>query len=255
MPEQSPKPEHKQLVWTPELVARFWNEVSNSRLSELSFSRIGGKSLYIAIKHLLPPQDGTILDFGAGDGDFLEILCSMGHRAAAYEPAEERASQIRQRLRDYPSFLGSIGEKDQKAYDLLIMAEVIEHILDEQFDETLTHMASLVKKDRIVVVTTPNNEDLDLSSSFCPASGLWFHRWQHVRSFTPDSLCTTMERFGFDKVALHKLEFDSRHFVPYDPIWCEGDIQPPPAYLRAIRQNRDAYWGGENNMLFIGKKR
>ena len=56
----------KRIQWTAELVTRFWNQVSKTRLNEYSFAKQAGKSLVILIKHLLRPSD-KILDFGAGD--------------------------------------------------------------------------------------------------------------------------------------------------------------------------------------------
>jgi len=54
----------------------------------MSFSKQGGRSLIIAVDHLLP-RDGSILDFGAGDGDLAQFLCERGLRAAAYETSGE----------------------------------------------------------------------------------------------------------------------------------------------------------------------
>ena len=136
------------------------------------------------------------------------------------------------------------------------MVEVIEHILDEQLDETLGRLAALTKPAGTLVVTTPNNEDLDLGMAYCPVSNLLFHRWQHVRSFTRETLCAVLDRFGFDEVVTHHVSFDDAIYCPTDPIWGQPDPEAPlPDYITKLRRNEQARIGNENTLLYIGRKR
>jgi SAM-dependent methyltransferase len=252
---QDTTPPPRRLQWTPELVERFWTGMAGTRLTEMSFSKQAGRSLVLAIEHLLP-EDGTILDFGAGDGHLIRLLCERGQRAAAYEPSSGRASNLEARLRDCPGFAGTRGPDTGECFDMVIMAEVIEHILDEDFEPTLSRLARLVRPAGVLVVTTPNNEDLELAMAYCPVSNLLFHRWQHVRSFTAESLATALSLAGFDEIVTHRVEFNDALYVPSDPLWGGAAAGVPlPWHLSEIRANRPATAGSESNLLYIGVRR
>lgn len=245
-------PEH--LVWTPELVDRFWNAVAQTRLVEMSFMRTGGLSLLVMIDHLLKPES-RILDFGAGDGDFVRALCQRGFQAAAYEPSRARTENLWAKLNGTPGFLGVVGPEDEAAFDVVVMTEVIEHVLDEQIDGCLRRIASLVKVGGLLVVTTPNNEDLELSMVYCPYSNKLLHRWQHVRSFTPESLRSLLSGYGFQEVVTHRLAFQPDLFFPFDRCWGNGMPEVShPSYLQEIRANRPASIASGSNILCICRR-
>jgi hypothetical protein len=46
-----------------------------------------------------------------------------------------------------------------------------------------------------VVATAPNGEELVLERVRCPDCGATFHRWQHQRALTPESLAALFGRF------------------------------------------------------------
>src|SRR5690349_12307481 len=125
--------EPHRLQWTPQLVQQFWDGFAQTQLVAFSFASQGGRSLIVAVDHLLP-RNGSILDFGAGDGSLIEFMSERGLKAAAYEPSENRLRALRSTLSCCTGFLGSVTNDDQQAFDAVIVAEVLEHILDEQLD-------------------------------------------------------------------------------------------------------------------------
>jgi hypothetical protein len=60
---------------------------------------------------------------------------------------------------------------------------------------------------------TPNRENLDESIVFCPDCGAAFHRWQHVRSWTPKSIILTMQNSGFQTVHVNETNFKISSFL------------------------------------------
>lgn len=244
----------QRIHWTPELVARFWNGTSQTRLTAFNFSLQAGRSVIVALDHLLP-RDGRILDFGAGDGDLVRLMCERGLRTAAYEPSEGRAQTLSQRLESRPGFLGVVGPESREEFDFVMMAEVIEHVLDKEFDSCLKRLKALTRLGGILAVTTPNNEDLDLGMAYCPVSNTLFHRWQHVRSFTADSLSGLLSRYGFEEIVTHQLEFNDALYVPYDSLWGTPEsAENPPSHIIELRANRSVRIGGEANLLYIGRR-
>ncbi|MSP37440.1 MAG: class I SAM-dependent methyltransferase [Deltaproteobacteria bacterium] len=244
----------QRLVWTPELVSRFWAGVAQTRLTEYDFAKQGGKSVIIAVEHHLP-KSGKILDFGAGNGELVELLLERGYFAAAYEPSTERIGEWTTRLRDRKGFLGVVGSHSDEKFDVILMTEVIEHILEDEFDRTLRRVQALLKKRGILIVTTPNNEDLELDMAYCPVSNLLYHRWQHVRSFTTESLTSCLRQYEIDPIAVHRVNFQADYYVPFDRNWAGHRFVPEmPEYLVAMRKDISTCVGNEARLLYIGQK-
>jgi 2-polyprenyl-3-methyl-5-hydroxy-6-metoxy-1,4-benzoquinol methylase len=201
----------KPIQWTPELVERFWSGVSRTRLSHLSFSRSAAPYLIELIGVHLKPQ-GRHLDFGAGDGDLVRALIGKGYATAACEPVGVRSARIPLDIAHHPKYLGLIKDDSPDRFDVVLMIEVIEHILDEELDGALKKVRSLLADGGTLIVTTPNSEDLELSSAYCPNCDTLFHRWQHVRSFTPESLAALFFAHGFECLFLHQVDFSDSRF-------------------------------------------
>ena len=135
------------------------------------------------------------------------------------------------------------------------MAEVIEHVLDEELDSVLKRVAALTKTGGLLVVTTPNDEDLELGMSYCPVSNVVFHRWQHVRSFTDTSLSELLARAGFEALAVHRLSFDNDLFLPFDAAASANGAVSMPDYLVSIRRNESVAISHQSNLLYVGRKK
>lgn len=202
------------LTWTPELVARFWSALSQTRLLELAFSKLAGPYLFMLVRQYLS-ENGRHLDFGAGDGDFTHLLVDRGIATAAFEPSAARQAVIWSRLNNRsPPFLGCIGPDYRGApFDVIFMFEVVEHILDDSLDDTFALLQRLLAPEGQLIITTPNNEDLELASVVDPRGEVLFHRWQHVRSLTRQSLSDLLERFGFSLIVTHEIEISDRVFA------------------------------------------
>jgi hypothetical protein len=112
-------------------------------------------------------------------------------------------------------FLGVIGPDSHDVFDVVFLIEVIEHILEEDFQPALERLRAFVAPHGRIIVSTPNNEDLALGSTYCPVCNQLFHRWQHVRSFTPELLEKTFEQYGFRRRFLGLVDF-SEDWPVYD---------------------------------------
>lgn len=251
-----------RIDWTRKIVNDFWDGVSRTRLTELSFSRtVGGKLLEFVGPYV--PPGARCLDFGAGDGSLVRLLVQRGCQAAAYEPSPERRGQILDAsLESNPKFLGFVGPEDENSFDVLIAAEVIEHVLDDEIEEVMATFHRYLRPGGTLIVTTPNNEDLDLGSCYCPVSGVFFHRWQHVRSFSAESLDGLLQRAGFRRVADHRVDFssygelhekylqlahDARHLRRLGPLYplVKRFLQKPAAQELRV--------GAQTHLIYIGR--
>ena len=129
---------------------------------------------------------GRVLDFGCGDGKFLNRLKARGWKTYGIEPSSDAAFRKHQRLTDVPQ---------DRSFDFVVLNHVLEHLLDPL--DTLRQMAGSLRDGGLLFVSTPRLDTLpehrDLK--YC-LSG---HR--HVMSFSETCLRGLLARAGFGSIA------------------------------------------------------
>ncbi len=204
----------EQLSWTPALVNRLWDAVAESRLGELAFGKLAGPYVLMAAKRYLR-HGARHLDFGAGDGHFARHLVNDGFPTAAFEPSPSRQAAIAANMGTSNLFLGCIGPDYRgPAFEVIFMLEVIEHILEEALPDVFELLDRLLAPDGLLIISTPNREDLELNAAVDPRDKVMFHRWQHVRSVSAESLTELLSRFGFAPIITNEIEFSDVVFGP-----------------------------------------
>jgi SAM-dependent methyltransferase len=207
----------RKFNWTPERVQKFWTAVSNSPLAEIGFSRQAGRQLFELIKPYLP-EKGAIVDYGAGPGYFSRILLDAGYRVGIYEPSGGLPSDL---VEDSRVNILSPGVMNAE-FDALVCLETIEHIIDEEFDDFIDRINGFLRPGGVLILSTPNDEDLARSAVYSVDADSFFHPWQHVRSFTVMQLINLLEENGFHKRAVGLADFS-----------CDIDVQTEVRALRA----------------------
>lgn len=175
----------KNLVWTSDKVRQYWNAVGSSELDKLAFSRVAGKQFLERVKPYLPETAKTVVDFGAGAGHFSEYLADAGYEVRIFEPSKDI---VMPKLLERSNVSWVDPDNPGEPADILFCLEAIEHIIEEELDSFFTRMKALVKPGGTIVISTPHNEILETAKVYCVESDTFFHPWQHVRSFTRQSL-------------------------------------------------------------------
>lgn len=194
------------LQWTPQLVDKFWDLFALSPLTMLSFAKQVSSELVNVVAAKIP-NGGKILDFGAGDGDLAEALLRSGYSVAVYEPSGKRAETALKRLGKYSEFLGTVPPNSTKQFDIVCAFEVLEHILPNDVASTLSRIGRFLTSDGCFVGSVPRNENLLSRQCICPQCGIMFHRWQHMRSFTEETLASFLREGKFAEVRIEQAEF------------------------------------------------
>jgi len=199
-----PAYEPHEVDWTEEKVGRVWEYyASNPSYRGQYFSAHSGGAIVKRVEREVGLRGRRVLDFGCGRGDLLAHLFSGGVAATGLEFERASAAETEARFEGEPLFQGiEVAEKlpsglQDAAFDRVLLVEVVEHLLDDQIEATLTEVGRLLAPGGRVVVTTVNEEDLEASKVPCPDCGAIFHRWQHQRSFTSGSLASMFEGGGF----------------------------------------------------------
>ncbi|MGB0383313.1 MAG: class I SAM-dependent methyltransferase [Ardenticatenaceae bacterium] len=199
---KDPQPWH-EIVWTPAKAELFWNYVAQNAVSENTyFSKLAGPSVISNVKRHIQLK-GRIVDYGCGTGLFMEHLLKENISCEGMDFSLNSINIVTSKFKNNLLFRGvhhitSLPTSiDDESVDIVFFLETIEHVLPDDLAPTLKEIHRILRPGGYVIVTTPNSENLDLSQVICADCGAVFHRWQHVRSFMPESLSHLMDEFGF----------------------------------------------------------
>lgn len=187
-----------EIEWSPERVRRFWDYMgSTPGFENLYFARKAGSALikYVASRIRI----GTAVDIGCGRGDLLHFLLDRGYQAYGTDQSQASVDAVNARFEENPRFRGAVvGTALPDAIaDTVFMLEVVEHMDDAALVQALHDARRILKPGGHLVLTTPNDEDLQSAKRMCPECGAVFHQMQHVRSWTAETLSQFLSKLGF----------------------------------------------------------
>ncbi len=206
--------------WTEERVGRFWDwHNAQPHSQNRYFSLMAGRAItnLLTATHLL---HGNVLDFGCGTGDLLALLLERSSACHGVDHSPESVARVNQRFQGHPRWRGASPLKGQQtqypdgSFDLITLIETLEHIPAEQSVPLLAELKRLLKPGGTVFVTTPFAEDLDQEQVYCPFCETAFHRWQHVRSFSVESMGQWLSANGWQSVLCKNIDLNQFESSP-----------------------------------------
>lgn len=190
------------------MIARYWAFTAEKPDNYFSFQV--SESVVAQFRDKLKNCE-TVADYGAGPGYLVESLLAIGKPCAAIEFSQFGADALKKKLDGHRHFLGAWTIDQAKSlptkFDAVFLTEVVEHLYDADLTECLSAIRNILTPNGLLLLTTPNDEDLSLQFIMSPETGRVFHRWQHVRSWTADSLSRTVRQNGFDVVHAEAIDF------------------------------------------------
>lgn len=191
----------KKIVWNSSNVAFFWDTyLRRSNKAQVWMSEGSGEAISRRMKRMLPraffSSSKTICDWGCGKGKFGKKLALRSHRVFGLDQTEV-IENIQHSVPNFTAIDDSRVIKNQEV-DLVYAIEVIEHIIDSEIHQTFLEWRRILKRNGYLVITTPNDENLDENSIVCPNCKTSFHSVQHVRTLNAESLTTLMNKNGFE---------------------------------------------------------
>jgi len=143
------------------------------------------------IRSLVANNSTRVLDFGAGSGQLVAQLRTMGLQADGLEFSAE-ARRYCENVRGF-GLLADLREVKDAQYDFVSMIEVIEHLTELQ--STLSELHRVLAPGGTLLVTTPNLEGYRARME----KGYWHEACKkfHLFLFTEDSLRFQLGQAGF----------------------------------------------------------
>lgn len=213
------------IIWTADRLERFWDYQSQRPSASQNYFSAGHGHWIVkrTLRYFRPKKNTTssckVLDLGCGAGYLLRHLTeqttfpvdlfgadfSSGslEKAKSTWPTEKTCPRF-EHVDRYPMTF------HESFFDLVYSIEVVEHLDDDMLSSMLKEANRILRPGGIFVVTTPNSEDLERLQTFCPNCESIFHVWQHVRSWTAESLTAEIESRGFLKIYCEPTILESR---------------------------------------------
>lgn len=204
---------YHEVNWSLDKLQRFWDFLARDEVSQsIYFARIWGKTVlqYVRRKMTL---SGKIVDCGCGTGYLLKELLDHGFTAYGIDGSEKSIKETVLRCKNYKNFLGAeVADLQQLSFkdndvDCVFLLEVLEHLDESYADCVLKEFKRVIKPGGKLIITVPNDENLDMYKVACPECGCVFHRMQHIKSFNELKLKSLIESYGFEVLLCEQLNF------------------------------------------------
>lgn len=208
------QPNLHPVVWTNEKIGQFHNNVDllikNGKMANNYFSYKSGIALLNFFNKMQRFNEKSILDYGCGPGHFINLLLTRFKPKVVYgfdlsdesiKICNERNATI-QRYGGGRSGLECKYESDM--FDVILLIEVVEHVDDNTLSYIFQQCYRMLKKNGVLLISTPNKEVLEESIQVCPDCGCYFHSVQHVRNWSGSSLSKYLAKENFCDIKFYE---------------------------------------------------
>ncbi|MBI1287209.1 MAG: methyltransferase domain-containing protein [Flavobacteriales bacterium] len=148
--------------------------------------------------------DKTVLDYGAGSGDFSNYLQQSGWSVSAFEP-DPNARGLIEKKNPSINLVNTLNEISEASLSVITLWHVLEHV--HRLDETLDEFKRILKPNGNLIIAVPNHTSYDAK--------VYREGWaaydlpRHLYHFNPKTIEPLLKQVGFELVAFKPMWFDS----------------------------------------------
>ena len=119
------------------------------------------RNRYAMARRMVEPYaGGRLLDYGCGDGTFLAMVHDLFPHATGAEIDRSRVEDCQTRLHDFPAISFALisdlaRPEHDRAYDVVLCTEVLEHCMDDAVEAALDDFARTVSPTGRVIISVP----------------------------------------------------------------------------------------------------
>ena len=187
----------------------------------------------------LNESKGSLLDIGAGTGDFLLVAKDNGWKSIGIEPSEKARTIAKSKGVELKSRL---SEFENHSFDVITMWHVLEHVpnLDEQIQE----LKRLVKPNGSIFIAVPNFKSYDANyyKEFWAAYDVPRHLWH----FSKTAIEKLFAKEDLELVKILPMKFDSFYVSLLSEKYKTGKMNYLKAFSIGLKSNLKA----KNNFEF-----
>lgn len=175
----------------------------------------------------------SVLDFGAGTGDFLKICKNNNWQVLGIEPsAEARENAVKKGVHLKESLLDITNQK----FDVITLWHVLEHV--ENLKNTIKVLKSLLQPEGRIVVAVPNYKSYD--AAFYKEHWAAYDVPRHLWHFSQKSIHKLFLEAEMIVEETLPMKFDSYYVSLLSEKYKTGKSNPIKAFYRGFLSNRSA---------------
>lgn len=192
-------------------------------------------------------EEKTILDVGAGTGDFLKVCKNDGWKITGIEPSEKARDFAKNK--NIP-LLKEISETENKQFDVITLWHVLEHI--PNLVEYIQYLKKLLKPNGVLIIAVPNHKSYDAAyyKDYWAAFDVPRHLWHFSK--TSISKLFSMVDMNIEKIL--PMKFDSYYVSLLSEKYKTKKSKPIKAFFIGFTSNLKAKRSGEySSLIYIIK--
>jgi 2-polyprenyl-3-methyl-5-hydroxy-6-metoxy-1,4-benzoquinol methylase len=181
----------------------------------------------------LQKEKGSILDVGAGTGDFLSVAKKDGWKTIGVEPSA-KAKKIA--LEKGVSFVNETNELASHSFDVITMWHVLEHV--PNLEEQIKELKRLLKPSGSLIVAVPNHKSYDAQyyKSYWAAYDVPIHFWH----FSKKAIKELFSREDMELKKILPMKFDSFYVSLLSEKYKNGKMNFIKAFYIGLKSNMKA---------------
>ena len=194
-------------------------------------------------------EEKTILDVGAGTGDFLKVCKTGGWKITGIEPSDK--------AREYAEsknivLYENLNQVENNQFDVITLWHVLEHI--PNLVEYIKQLKKLLKPNGVLIIAVPNHKSFDAKhyKEFWAAYDVPRHLWHFSK--TAISKLFSLVDMNVEKIL--PMKFDSYYVSLLSENYKTKKSRPFNAFFIGLQSNLKAKRNGEySSLIYIIKNR
>ena len=182
------------------------------------------------------PNKGSILDIGAGTGEFLSVARQDGWKTIGVEPSDKAKAIAKNKG---VSFVEQTSELESHSFDVISMWHVLEHVPD--LNQQIKELKRLIKPTGTLIIAVPNFNSFDAKHyrNFWAAYDVPIHLWH----FSKTAIKKLFAKENLDLVKVLPMKFDSFYVSLLSEKYKTGKMNFIKAFYIGLKSN----WKGNQN--------
>jgi len=247
----SPRPDDENLSKYYESEDYISHSNSNKSLFDKIYQFVRNYTLRRKIKLInsFDSEEKTLLDIGAGTGEFLFKCHKDGWKIEGVEP-----SMIARKLAEEKTgtkLKTQISELGTQRYDVITMWHVLEHL--PNLMEYVSQLSELLKPNGTIVIAVPNHKSFDASyyGEFWAAYDLPRHLWH----FSQTAIKNLFDKENMKVKQTLPMKFDAYYVSLLSEKYKKGKMNVLKAFNIGLRSNLKAKQTNEySSLIYVIKK-
>lgn len=194
-------------------------------------------------------DEKTILDIGAGTGDFLNTCKNKGWKTTGIEPSEKARNIATQKN---INLLDDISKVSNQQFDVISLWHVLEHV--PNLFEYIGELKKLLKPNGVLIIAVPNFKSYDANyyKEFWAAYDVPRHLWH----FSKKSIQTLFSSVQMKITKTLPMKFDSFYVSLLSEKYKTKKSKPISAFLTGLKSNLKAKRTGEySSLIYVIKNK